>query len=97
MNYEPWLSFFLTTLQKQKRHLENKLETVSKDATKLSKKARAILELFEDKPEWSISEIAETLGINTNTTAKTIKMLTNDSYLIKHGTTKGAWYKRVVK
>ena len=31
VNYEPWLSFFLTTLQKQKRHLESKLNTMAGD------------------------------------------------------------------
>ena len=91
-DYEPWLSFFLTALQKQKRHLEGKIETMSKDDTKLGKNARAILALFDDKPEWRILEIAETLGLNKNTAAKTVKTLVADGYLAKYGTTRGAWY-----
>ena len=62
--------------------------------TRLGKTARAILELFDDKPEWGTDEIAKTLGLNINTAAKTIKMLVKDGYLVKHGTTRGAWYKR---
>ena len=93
-DYEPWLSFFLTVLQKQKRHLESKIEVMSKDDVKLGKNARAILELFNDKREWGISEVAETLGLNINTAAKTIKALVKDGYLTKHGMTKGAWYEK---
>jgi Fic family protein len=93
-DYEPWLSFFLTTLLKQKRHLESKIEAMSKDDTKLGKNARAILELFDDKQEWSVPEIANNLGLNINTTAKTIKKLVEDGYLAKHGTTRGAWYEK---
>ena len=92
VDYEPWLSFFLTTLVKQKRHLESKIETMSENDTKLGKTARAILELFDSKPEWYVPEIAETLGLNMNTAAKAIKSLVKDGYLAKQGTTKGAWY-----
>jgi len=94
VNYEPWLSFFLTTLLKQKRNLESKVEAMPKDDTKLGKTVRTVLGLFDDKPEWSIVEIAKTLELNMNTTAKTVKALVKDGYLVKHGTTRGAWYKR---
>jgi Fic family protein len=96
-NYEPWLSFFLTTLLKQKRHLESKIEVMIKDDTRLGKTARAILELFDDKQEWSAPEIAKALELNINTAAKTIKKLVQNGYLAKHGATKGAWYERKIK
>ena len=92
VNYEPWLSFFLMTLLKQKRHLESKTQAMSKDDRRLGKNARAVLGLFDDEQEWSVDKVAQTLSLNKNTTAKTIKMLVDDGYLAKHGTTKGAWY-----
>ena len=92
VDYEPWLSFFLTTLQKQKNHLASKVNAMIKDDSRLGKNARAVLELFSGRPEWSVSEIAETLNMNINTAAKTIKMLVDRGYLAKHGSTKGAWY-----
>jgi len=95
-DYEPWLSFFLTTLQKQKRHLESKIESMTKDDTKLGKTARAILGLFDDKPEWSVAEIAKALRLNVNTAAKTVKALVEGGYLAKHGSTKGAWYEKAL-
>ncbi|MDR0307089.1 MAG: Fic family protein [Chitinispirillales bacterium] len=93
-DYEPWLSFFLTTLQKQKRHLEEKIDTMAVDDNKLSKNARAILNLFDNKPEWSVQDAAKTLSMNVNTAYKTIKTLVENGYLTKHGTTKGAWYEK---
>jgi Fic family protein len=94
VDYEPWLSFFLTVLQKQKRHLESKVKTMSKDDTKLGRNARAILNLFDNKREWSIPEIAEILSLNINTASKTVKTLVKGGYLTKNGITKGAWYEK---
>ncbi|MCL2101529.1 MAG: Fic family protein [Fibromonadales bacterium] len=94
VDYEPWLSFFLTILQKQKRHLESKIEVMTKDNSKLGKNARAVLMLFDKRPEWNVPETAKTLELNINTAAKTVKKLVEDGYLTKHGTTKGAWYSK---
>ncbi|GHU64876.1 cell division protein Fic [Spirochaetia bacterium] len=98
-DYEPWLSFFLSTLQKQKRHLEEKLKPIKQDIpkpaqidTKLSKTALSILDLFKKKPQWTSAEIAEALNLNIETSKKAIKSLLNSGYLVKHGTTRGAWY-----
>ena len=93
-NYEPWLSFFLTTLQKQKRHLESKIGAMAGDDIKLSRNQRAILNLFDDKPEWSSPEIAARLHMNIETTKKNLKSLADNGYLIKHGSTKAAWYEK---
>jgi Fic family protein len=95
VNYEPWLSFFLTVLQKQKRHLESKVTAMIHNDLRLGKNARAVLELFGDRPEWTVTEIAEILNMNSNTAAKTVKTLVDKGYLAKHGSTKGAWYMKV--
>ena len=94
VDYEPWLSFFLTTLLKQKKHLESKMRAMSKDDPKLGKNARAVMELFIDAPEWGVAEVAEALDMNVNTAARTIKTLVAAGYLAKHGSTKGAWYEK---
>jgi Fic family protein len=90
VDYEPWLSYLLTVLQKQKRHLESKIVAMVNDDTKLTRNQRAILELFDDHPEWGISEIAAQLEMNLETIKKNIKNLVNNGYLVKYGTTKGA-------
>ena len=92
VNYEPWLSFFITTLQKQKRHLESKLGAISAGA-QLSRNKNAIIALFTGKPELSSLEIAEQLNLNIETVKKNLKSLVDAGYLIKCGTTKGAYYR----
>ena len=92
VDYEPWLSFFFTTMQKQKRQLEGKINTMASGDTKLSRNKRAILKLFDNRAELTSSEIAEQLGMNIETAKKNIKSLADSGYLTKHGTTKGAWY-----
>jgi len=92
VNYEPWLSFFLTILQKQKRHLENKINAMESDDIKLTRNQKAILGLFDDKPELGSAEIAAQLGMNIEVVKKNLKSLTSSGYLLKHGATKGAWY-----
>jgi Fic family protein len=94
VDYEPWLSYFLTVLQKQKKHLESKIDIMVNDDTKLTRNQRAILELFDNKPEWGFSEIAAQLEMKLETVRANIKNLVNNGYLVKYGTTKGASYKR---
>ena len=94
VDYEPWLSFFLATLQKQKRHLENKISVMTNNDMKLSRNQKTILELFGDKLEWTSSDIAAALDMNIETTKKNLKSLVDGGYLVKHGVTKGAWYEK---
>jgi Fic family protein len=92
-NYEPWLLFFLSTLQKQKRHLEEKIKSIKTDR-KLSRTTLSILNLFEKNVQWTSAEIADTLNLNIETSKKAIKSLVEAGYLYKHGMTRGAWYEK---
>jgi Fic family protein len=94
VNYEPWLSFFLTTLQKQKNHLYNKIAVLLSNDMKLSRNQRAILALFDRKPEWTSAEISAELDINLETAKKSLQVLISYGYLVKQGATRGAWYER---
>lgn len=95
VNYEPWLSFFITALQKQKKHLEAKIEHFQTSAdNKLSETSRKILRLFDTQPEWKIIEIAGTLQMNIETAKKAVQALVKKNYLTKNGSTKGAWYNK---
>jgi len=94
IDYEPWLSFFLITLQKQKNHLYNKISAILSVDTKLSRTQRAILELFNKKPEWTSAAISARLKINIETVKKSLQILTTYGYLVKQGATRGAWYEK---
>ena len=93
VDYEPWLTFFITSLQKQKRLLEEKIKHAQADSTlKLSPTSAAILNLFVSRPEWTVSDIAASLGKNPETVKKAVLLLVKNGYLLKHGTTKSAFY-----
>ena len=94
VDYGPWLSFFLTTLQKQKRHLESKIAAMPGDIVKFSRNQNAIMELFDDASKLGSSEIAKQLGMNIETVKKNVKSLVDRGLLLKHGTTKGTWYEK---
>ena len=94
-DYEPWLMFFLKTLQKQKIRLEYKIEHANTsvqanlDLPEISAK---IMEVFETKDRATISELSELTGTNINTIKKHLSSLVENNYLTKHGKTRGAWY-----
>jgi Fic family protein len=98
-DYEWWLVFFLTALQKQKRRLETKLASIlpktPADDRTLSRLAAKILALFDKHSELTVQEIVQTLDSNTNTVKKAVKTLVDKGFIVKHGTTRGAWYVRV--
>lgn len=94
-NYEPWLMFFLKTLQKQKIRLEYKLEHTStsiKSNLDLPETSAKIMEIFDLKERVKLSELAELTNININTIKKHLASLVKNNYLTKHGKTRGAWY-----
>jgi len=90
----------LKYVSKDKRHrgeykkLYYKIATILNDDTKLSRNQRAILKLFDRKPEWTSVEISAELDINIETTKKSLQVLIAYGYLAKQGATKGAWYER---
>jgi Fic family protein len=108
VDYDPWFSFFLSALQKQKRHLEEKINSIRQDSSnypvggvpspqtdmRLSRTTLSILNLFEKKSQWTSAEIADTLNLNIETSKKAIKSLVEAGYLHKHGITRGAWYEK---
>ena len=93
VDYEPWLSFFVTSLQKQKRALEEKVQNLQKANTdKLSSTAHEILDLFAIKTELSMPEIIQKTGKNAETIRKSVQNLVKKGFLTKLGTTRGVSY-----
>lgn len=93
VNYEPWLSFFITSLQKQKGLLEDKIKNVQiQESEKLSGTAKNILELFAGQSKWTVANMANVLNKNIETVKKSVQSLIKKGYLIKHGTTKAVYY-----
>lgn len=92
-DYEPWLSFFVTSLQKQKRALENKIQKLQKaNVDTLSSTARQILDLFSGTAELTMAELVRKTGKTEITIRKSVQNLVKKGFLTKLGTTRGAFY-----
>lgn len=50
--------------------------------------------LFDEKNQWTSSEISETTGIKIATVKKALAELVKSGNLIKNGSTRGAWYEK---
>jgi Fic family protein len=90
-DYTPWLSFFLRSLQKQKRRLEAKLLNI-KVYNDLDPLDSDILALFNGKAKLTMQEIAQMLNKNINTIKQRVFGLVDAGKLKKFGKTKGSWY-----
>jgi Fic family protein len=91
-NYEPWLIFFLRTMQKHKIRLEDKIGSEISYLLKLSELSAKIMKLIQDQERITISKVTEKTGANVNTIKKHLTDLVSKGYLIKHGKTRGVWY-----
>ena len=93
VNYEPWFSFFVASLKKQKRNLEAKIADLRrKHDNRLSDTSRAILALFGKDESLSVPIMAAKLNKNQETIRKAVQALAKQGYLTKLGTTRGAVY-----
>lgn len=92
IDYEPWLTFFLKVLLKQKRILEEKIKVQN---THLNLSENKILELFNKKGELTSNEISEFLNLNIETVKKNLQNLQSKGYILKQGITKGVFYKKI--
>lgn len=97
-NHKPdwnvWLLFFFQCLQRQKRHLEVKLEGEKILLQTLSPLSQQVLELVITHGRLGISEIAALSGANRNTLKKTLSSLVKGNYIVQNGIGKASWYSR---
>ena len=92
VDYEPWLTFFITSLQKQKKYLEDKVKEFKNKPVRLNLTAQKILSLFDKRQDWSTAEISQELEMNMETVKKQLQNLVKQEFLIKNGSTKSAYY-----
>ncbi len=93
IDYTPWLSFFITALQKQKRLLEAKVTALHQgNMDKLSTTCLKILSLFDGKDHLEMSDIIAGINKVPVTVRKAVHSLVQQGYLKKHGITKGTSY-----
>lgn len=98
-DFEPWLLFFLKSLQKQKIRLEYKLNqnniSTNSNTSDLSELEYKILKYFDENESGTILKLVEYTQSNRNTIKKAVSSLVDKKYLILHSKGRGAWYSKV--
>lgn len=91
-DWNAWLLFFFRCLQRQKKHLEVKLEKEKIILKVLPALSLQILELLASHGRLGISEIAALTKANRNTLKKILAALVKENYLVRSGRGKASWY-----
>ena len=95
-DWEPWLSFFLRSLKKQKVNLAIKIkqEKTASD-TSLPLLSVQILKLLGEHERLTISQLVEMTGANQNTLKVRLRELVNENRIKRHGKARATWYSLV--
>lgn len=90
-NIQPWVMFFLKTLQMQKNNLLKKIEG-EKSLLELPPLSLQLLELTKTDGRLTLSRAAKNIDAKERTIRDHIQRLVKKGYLIRHGERKAAWY-----
>lgn len=91
----PWLRFFLTSLKRQKDHLNAKLETHARENLKaLPQYAVEILEYLEKHERITTKQTAELTGSIIPTAKARLKRMLKDGLIETYGKGRGTFYTR---
>lgn len=91
-DWEPWLLFFLRSLQQQKQRLEKKIAHEQRTLTVPSELALRLLELTRDRGRITVAEAVKLTGASRNTLKDQLKVLTEQGHLKLQGAGRGAFY-----
>ncbi len=91
-DWTPWLTFFLTALQRQMRRLREKVERERLLLAQLPDLAVQILDHARDHGRITIAEAVVVTGASRNTLKLHFKTLRERGLLALHGQGRGAWY-----
>ena len=95
--WQPWILYFLRTLQKQKQRLEARIEREQILIARLPELSAQILELVTEHGRLTVRQIVEITGANRNTVKKHLQLLVAKRHLSQHGKGKGTWYGRAYR
>lgn len=92
LEFGPWLTFFLRSLQKQKTHLEQKVSREKMLMLHLPELASQILILIQEHGRLGIGDIEKMTGANRNTLKKNLADLVSQGNILRLGKGKSTWY-----
>ncbi|MBN1553684.1 MAG: Fic family protein [Phycisphaerae bacterium] len=91
-DWQPWVSFFLQSLQHQKDRLQKKIERERIVFATLPELSRRILTFIQEHGRASVAEIVKATGTNRNTIKDHVRQLAKTGHLTMHGAGRGTWY-----
>lgn len=91
-DWQPWLLFFMRSMQQQKRKLEAKVKREKKSVEDLPEIALVILDYVRDHGRATNRDIVRETGVSPNTIKSTLSSLVNKGLLTRHGGGRSIWY-----
>lgn len=91
-DFQPWLLYFIRSLQKQIERLELSMKREKITRASLPQLASDILQLAQDKERVTIADIIEKTQAPRSTIKKYLNMLVDQKQLIRHGQGRSVWY-----
>lgn len=91
-DWEPWISFFLNCMKKQKDNLLSKLERERILAESLLPLSQNIILLLRQHGQLTISDLEQLTGANKNTLKVRLRELTQSQQISRHGKARATWY-----
>ena len=92
-NWQPWITFFLSSLCSQVKRLEEKIENEQQLLSTLSPLSVQILDLTRKQGRITVAQAVELTHGNRNTIRAHLKKLVEADHLKQHGSSgRGVWY-----
>ena len=91
-DWQPWITYFLRALLKQKQRLDAKIQREQILVAELPELSVQILELAKEHGRLTIGQVVQMTGANRNTVKKHLQSLVAAKHLAQHGKGKGTWY-----
>lgn len=91
-NWQPWLTFFLRSLQQQKRRLSLKVEREKNMLAALPELALKILDYVQDHGRVTTRDMIREVGASPNTLKATFTSMVEKNLLARHGGGRSTYY-----
>lgn len=91
-DWQPWVSFFLESLQHQKARLQRKIERERIAFATLPELSLQILTFVKEHGRASVADLVRATGQNRSTIKDHLRRLVTASHLTMHGAGRGTWY-----
>jgi len=91
-DWQPWLMFFLTAMQKQMLRLKTRVEREKLMIGALPDIAAQLVDLTREQGRLTMADAVTLTSANRNTLKQHFRKLVEDGHLELHGQARGAWY-----